>query len=80
MSSTSKFTFRATTAVCLVVAVVCVIVGIAYFTKTAGALPRFFPGHTAGSTHHHTKHAIAFIGLAIVALFGAWLSTAPKRN
>jgi amino acid permease len=80
MPTSSKMTFRATTALCLVVAVACVIVAIVYFSKTADALPSFFPGHQTGSTHHHTKHGIAFVALAILALIGAWFSTAPAKT
>lgn len=80
MSTSPKMTFRATTAACLVVAVACVVVAIVYFTKTADALPSFFPGHTTGSTRHHIKHGIAFIGLAVLALIGAWFTTAPAKK
>ena len=79
MPTSSKMTFRATTAACLVVAVACVIVAVVYFSKTADALPSFFPGHQTGSTHHHTKHGIAFVVLAILALIGAWFTTAPAK-
>ena len=80
MSASSKMTFRATTAACLVVAVACVIVAVVYFSKTADALPGFFPGHQTGSAHHHTKHGIAFVALAILALIGAWFTTAPAKT
>jgi amino acid permease len=62
------------------VAVLCVVAAIVYFTKTADALPSFFPGHSAGSTKHHTKHGLGMIMLALVALFGAWMSTAPNAD
>ena len=80
MSTSSKLTFRATTAACLGVAVVCVVVALVYFAKTADALPTFFPGHKTGSTRHHIKHGIAFIGLAVLALVGAWFTTAPANT
>jgi hypothetical protein len=73
----NRIKFRPLTAVCLLAAVVFVLIAVVYFTKTAGGLPSFFPGHQAGSTHHHTKHGIAMIGLALLALIGAWFSTAP---
>ncbi|MDQ1376055.1 MAG: hypothetical protein QOE15_228 [Acidimicrobiaceae bacterium] len=75
MSSRTKF--RPLTGVLLLVVVVLVIVAFMYFTKTADALPSFFPGHTAGSTHKHVKHGIAAIGLACLAAIGAWFSSAP---
>ena len=80
MSTPPKMTFRSTTAACLAVAVVCVVIAVVYFAKTADALPGFFPGHTAGSTRHHIKHGIAFIGLAVLALIGAWFTTAPAKT
>lgn len=75
MSSNIKF--RPLTAVCLVLAVVFVVIGIVYFTSTASALPSFLPGHQAGSSHHHTKHGVAMIGLAFLAVIGAWFTTGP---
>lgn len=80
MSDQARLRFRPATAACLLLAVVLVVVAIVYFTKTAGALPSFFPGHAAGSTKHHTKHGIAFIGLAALALVGAWFTTAPPKT
>jgi hypothetical protein len=77
MSDHARLRFRPTTAVCLLLAAVLVVVAIVYFIKTAGALPSFFPGHATGSTKHHTKHGIAFLGLAALALVGAWFTTAP---
>jgi hypothetical protein len=46
-----------------------VVVAIVYFADTAAALPRFFPGHDAGSTHHHVKHGIA----ALIVGLGAFV-------
>ncbi len=54
-------------------AVVLIVIGIVYFTKTAGNLPHFLPGYLKDSTHMHIKHAIAFIGVAVVCLLGAWM-------
>ena len=79
MSNSARLQFRPLTALCLAIAAVCVVIAIVYFTKTADALPTFFPGHAAGSGRHHTKHGIAFIGLAVLALIGAWFTTAPSK-
>jgi amino acid permease len=76
----SKIKFRPVTGVCLLVAVVFVIMSIVYFTQTAANLPSFFPGHQAGSTHHHVKHGIAMLALAVVAVIGAWFTTAPATR
>ena len=80
MSTDSNLRFRASTGLCLAVAAVCVVIAIVYFARTANALPSFFPGHQAGSAHHHTKHGIALIGLAALALIGAWFTTAPSKT
>lgn len=78
--ATTRMTFRPLTAVCLVLAVIFVVVGIVYVSKSAGALPSFFPGHQAGVTRHHTKHGIACFGLSVLALAGAWFTTAPSST
>ena len=54
------------------------VVGVVYLAKTAAQLPSFFPGHQAGSAHHHTKHALAAFALAIVSWAGAWFLRAPS--
>jgi hypothetical protein len=51
-----------------------------YFAEPARSLPSFFPGHQAGSAHHHTKHGIASLAVGLVLLAFAWFrSAAPKR-
>ena len=67
------------TALLAVVAVVLVIVAVVHFVEPAGSLPSFLPGHQKGSTHHHAKHGVAALLVAIAALAGAWLSTGHKR-
>jgi hypothetical protein len=64
----------------IALAVVLIIVAVVYFTTTAGNLPSFFPGHQAGSAHKHTKHGLVFLGLAVLALIGAWFTTAPAKR
>jgi hypothetical protein len=56
------------------------VVGVIYLTHTAGHLPAFFPGHTAGSPHKHLKHGLAALGVAVVSWIGAWLSTGHRRK
>jgi len=75
----SNVKIRPLTIVLVLVAIVGIVSGVLYFTDTAAHLPSFMPGHTAHSTKHHLKHGIATIGVAIVALAGAWLTTAPER-
>jgi hypothetical protein len=54
--------------------------GVLYLAKTAGQLPAFLPGHQAGSSHHHTKHALAAFALAIVSWAGAWFTTGKRTR
>ena len=59
-----------------------VLIGIAivYWAEPARSLPSFFPGHAAGSGHHHTKHGIAAFLLGIACFVFAWFKTGPKRT
>ena len=54
-------------------------IAVVYFVDTASALPSFFPGHEAGSAHHHTKHGIAAACLGVACLIFAWFQTGPTR-
>jgi hypothetical protein len=56
-----------------------VVAGI-YFADSASALPSFFPGHQAGSAHHHVKHGIAAGLLGIACLVFAWFQTGPGSH
>lgn len=80
MPTQRRFVFRPLTALLVVVAAACVVVAVVYLTTAAGNLPGFFPGHQAHSAHKHTKHALAFFGLALVSLIGAWFTTAPGQS
>lgn len=61
--------------------VVLIAIAIVYFAEPARSLPGFFPGHQAGSSHHHTKHGIASLAVGLVLLAFAWFrSAAPKRT
>ncbi len=52
-----------------VLAILCVIAAVMYYTRAAGALPTFMPGYAEGSTHIHHLHAYAAT-VAAVVLFG----------
>jgi hypothetical protein len=56
-----------------------VVAGI-YVADSASSLPSFFPGHQAGSSHHHIKHGIAAGVLGLLAFVFAWFQTEPKRS
>ncbi len=64
----------------VVVGIVLIIIGIVYFAEPASSLPSFFPGHQAGSSHHHTKHGIAAILLGLACFAFAWFNTGPKKK
>jgi uncharacterized membrane protein HdeD (DUF308 family) len=63
----------------ILVGVVLIVVAIVYFAEPAKSLPGFFPGHQAGSSHHHAKHGIASLLLGLACLVFAWFRTGPKR-
>jgi hypothetical protein len=56
------------------------VVAALYFAQTAGDLPSFFPGHQAGSAHHHTKHGIAALVVALGCFVFAWFQSGPKSS
>ena len=64
----------------LVVGIVLIVVGIVYFVEPARSLPSFFPGHEAGSSHHHVKHGIAAFLVGLACLAFAWFNTGPKKR
>ena len=59
--------------------VVLIAIAIVYWAEPARSLPGFFPGHQAGSGHHHTKHGIASFLVGLACLVFAWFRTGPKR-
>lgn len=81
MSST---TLRKLIVPAIVLGVVLVVVAIVYFVTPEHSLPSFFPGHTSASSveadHHHTKHGIAAIVVALVCFAFAWFQTGPKTK
>jgi divalent metal cation (Fe/Co/Zn/Cd) transporter len=64
----------------LVVGIVLIVVGIVYFVEPARSLPSFFPGHEAGSSHHHVKHGLAAFLVGLACLVFAWFRSGPRRN
>jgi UDP-N-acetylmuramyl pentapeptide phosphotransferase/UDP-N-acetylglucosamine-1-phosphate transferase len=67
-------------ALAVVLGVALIVIAVIYWVEPAGSLPSFFPGHEAGSSHHHVKHGIAafFVGLACLAF--AWFNSGPKKS
>lgn len=71
---------KALAAVAVVVGIVLIVIAIVYWVEPAKSLPSFFPGHEAGSNHHHTKHGIAAFLLGLACLVFAWFSTGPRAR
>lgn len=55
-----------------------VVIAVIYFAEPASSLPSFFPGHEAGSSHHHTKHGIAALVVAAACFVFAWFQSGPS--
>lgn len=66
----------------VILGVVLVAVAVVYFVTPAHSLPSFFPGHTSATSaeadHHHTKHGLAALILALACFVFAWFQTGPK--
>jgi hypothetical protein len=54
------------------------VVAVIYWAEPAGSLPSFFPGHDAGSGHHHVKHGIAALVVGLGCFVFAWFQTGPS--
>jgi hypothetical protein len=67
-------------ALAVALGIVLIVIAVVYWAEPARSLPSFFPGHEAGSNHHHVKHGIAsfLVGLACFAF--AWFNTGPKKS
>jgi UDP-N-acetylmuramyl pentapeptide phosphotransferase/UDP-N-acetylglucosamine-1-phosphate transferase len=70
---------RALAGLAIVVGIALIAIAIVYWAEPAKSLPSFFPGHQAGSSHHHTKHGIASFLVGLACLAFAWFNTGPKR-
>ena len=66
--------------VAVVVGIVLIAIAIVYWAEPARSLPGFFPGHDAGSSHHHTKHGIAAFLVGAACLAFAWFKSAKPRS
>jgi len=71
---------RLLTGAAIVVGVLLIVVAIVYWAEPAKSLPSFFPGHEAGSSHHHVKHGIAAFLVGLACLAFAWFNSGPKKN
>lgn len=57
-----------------ILAIICVIAAVMYYTMQAGSLPTFMPGYAEGSTHIHHLHAYAALVGAVVLFGVGWFS------
>ncbi len=64
----------------IVLGLVLIAIAIVYWAEPASSLPSFFPGHQAGSSHHHTKHGIAAFLVGLACLVFAWFNTGGDRT
>jgi hypothetical protein len=64
----------------VVVGLVLIVVAAVYWAEPAKSLPSFFPGHQAGSGHHHVKHGIAAFVVGLALLVYAWFQTGDKSR
>ena len=67
-------------ALAVVLGVALIVVAVIYWVEPAGSLPSFFPGHAAGSSHHHVKHGIAAFLVGLASFAFAWFNTGPKKR
>jgi uncharacterized membrane protein HdeD (DUF308 family) len=63
----------------LVLGIALIVVAIVYWAEPAKSLPGFFPGHEAGSNHHHVKHGIAAFVVGLACFVFAWFNTGKPR-
>ena len=66
--------------VAIVAGIVLIAIAIVYWAEPAKSLPSFFPGHQAGSAHHHVKHGIASFLVGLACLVFAWFNTGGERS
>ena len=60
-------------------AIICAVVAVMYYTMPAGSLPTFMPGYVPGAQNIHMKHAIT-AAVGAVILFGLGLFVGRSRS
>ena len=63
-----------------IVGFILIVIAVVYWIEPAHSLPGFFPGHEAGSNHHHTKHGIAAFVLGLGCFAFAWFTSGKKAT
>ena len=68
----------------VIVGILLIVVAVIYFVTPEHSLPSFFPGHSSASSaeanHHHTKHGIAALVVALAVFAFAWFQTGPRTG
>jgi hypothetical protein len=68
----------------VVLGVILLVVAVIYFVQPAHSLPSFFPGHvsatSAEANHHHAKHGVAALVVALACFAFAWFQSGPKAQ
>jgi hypothetical protein len=64
----------------VILGVILVVIALVYWVEPAKSLPGFFPGHEAGSSHHHVKHGIAAFLLGLACFVFAWFQSGPRHR
>ena len=64
----------------VVLGIALIVIAAVYWAEPARSLPSFFPGHEAGSNHHHVKHGIAALLVGLACFVFAWFNTGPKKR
>ena len=64
----------------IVAGLVLMTIAVIYWADSASNLPSFFPGHEAGSAHHHVKHGLAAFILGLGAFIFAWFQSGPSAT
>jgi len=67
-------------ALAVVLGIALVAIAAVYWAEPARSLPGSFPGHQAGTAHHHVKHGIAAFLVGLACLVFAWFRSGPKRG
>jgi hypothetical protein len=67
------------TGIAVLAGVALIVVAVVYWAEPARSLPGFFPGHEAGSGHHHVKHGVAALVVGLALLVYAWFQTGKKQ-
>jgi Na+/H+ antiporter NhaD/arsenite permease-like protein len=68
----------------VILGILLIVVAVIYFVEPQHSLPSFFPGHSSATdpeaSHHHTKHGIAALVVALACFAFAWFQSGPRTG